>query len=105
MASEDVGGCGPGDELNRRLVALRRNPENVDTIDALECTEVGREVCGEEEGMCDVGRAGTDRRTIGASLGTVDTLASRSNRLARKSLYSSSSRRPCSFAVASSPNR
>jgi hypothetical protein len=69
----------------------------------------------------------TDRRTIGASLGTaVDAFVNLSNRLARKSLYSSSlepksvrfqpngsgnekkmahSRSPCSFAVASSPSR
>lgn len=36
IESEDVGGCEPGDELNRRLVALRSIPENVETIDALD---------------------------------------------------------------------
>ena len=36
MESEDVGGRDPGDELNRRLVALRSSPEKVETIDALE---------------------------------------------------------------------
>jgi len=36
MESEEVGGWEPGDELNRRLVALRSNPENVETIDDLE---------------------------------------------------------------------
>jgi len=36
MESEEVGGWELGDELNRRLVALRSNPENVETIDALE---------------------------------------------------------------------
>ena len=35
----------------------------------------------------------TDRRTIGASLGTVDTFVNRSNRFARNSLYSSSLQR------------
>lgn len=37
--------------------------------------------------------AETDRRTIGASLGTVDTFVKRSNRFARNSLYSSSLQR------------
>jgi hypothetical protein len=101
MESKDVGGCDPV-EVNRRLVALRSNPEKVETIDALELTESGRE---EGEGICGFWWAETDRRTIGASFGTVDTFANRSKRLARNSLYSSSSRRPCSFAVASSPNR
>lgn len=36
MESKDVGGWDPGDGLNRRLVALRSNPENAETIDALE---------------------------------------------------------------------
>lgn len=47
MESEDVGGCDPGDGLDRRLVALRSNPEKVETIDTLEWTESGR-----EEGIC-----------------------------------------------------
>ena len=48
MESKDVGGCDPV-EVNRRLVALRSNPENVETIDDLELTESGRE---EGEGIC-----------------------------------------------------
>jgi hypothetical protein len=48
MESKDVGGCDPV-EVNRRLVALRSNPEKVETIDALELTESGRE---EGEGIC-----------------------------------------------------
>jgi len=36
MESEEVGGCDPGDRLNRRLAALRSSPEKAETIDALE---------------------------------------------------------------------
>jgi len=36
MESEDVGGCEPDDEENRRLDTLRSIPEKVETIDALE---------------------------------------------------------------------
>ena len=52
MESEEVGGCDPGDKLNRRLAALRKSPEKADTIDALEWTESGREECDEEEDKC-----------------------------------------------------
>ena len=53
--------------LSKRMVQDRRHNED----DELGCAE-------------------TDRRTIGASLGTVDTFVNRSNRFARNSLYSSS---------------
>lgn len=36
MESDDVGGCEPDDEVNRRLDTLRSNPEKVETIDALD---------------------------------------------------------------------
>ena len=36
IESEDVGGWDPGGGLNRRLVALRSNPEKVETIDDFE---------------------------------------------------------------------
>ena len=36
IESEDVGGWDPGGGLDRRLVALRTNPEKVETIDVLE---------------------------------------------------------------------
>jgi hypothetical protein len=36
MESEDVGGCEPEDDLNRRLETLRNNPEKVETIEALD---------------------------------------------------------------------
>ena len=53
MESEDVGGRDPGDDWNRRLVALRSNPEKVETIDVLELTEAGREECEEGEDICE----------------------------------------------------
>lgn len=36
MESDEVGGCEPDDEVNRRLDTLRSIPEKVETIDALE---------------------------------------------------------------------
>lgn len=36
MESEDVGGCEPDDEGNRRVDTFRNKPEKVETIDALE---------------------------------------------------------------------
>lgn len=45
---------------------------------------------GEHRKGCELWWVGTDRRTIGASLGTVDTFVNLSNRLARNNLYSSS---------------
>lgn len=51
IESEDVGGCEPEDGVNRLLDTLRSNPEKVETIDAFELTEAGREVCKEGEGI------------------------------------------------------
>jgi hypothetical protein len=53
MESDDVGGCEPEDGVIRRLDTFRRSPEKVETIDALELTEAGREECNEGEGICE----------------------------------------------------